>query len=41
MTRGSMKIKREKDSHEAVCSGLGSDAGFWFHVRSASDVKKD
>lgn len=41
MTRESKKIKREKDSHEAVCSGLGSDAGFWFRVRSSSDVKKN
>lgn len=30
---GSKKVKRENDSHEVVCSGLGSDAGFWFHVR--------
>ena len=40
MTSGSKKVKRENDSHEAVCSGLGSDAGFWFQVRSTSDVKK-
>ena len=26
--RGSRKVKSENDSHEAVCSGFGSEAGF-------------
>lgn len=37
--RGSRKVKSEKDNHEAVCSGLGSDAGFWYHNRVTPDVK--
>jgi len=40
MTRGSRKVKSENDSHEAVCSGLGSKAGFWYHSRVMPDVKQ-
>lgn len=39
MTRESKKLKSEKDSQEAVCSGLGLDAGFYRGIRVASDVK--
>lgn len=39
MMRGSRKVKSENDSHEAVCSGLGSDAGFWYYIRVTLDVK--
>ena len=38
--KGSKKVKSENDSHEAVCSGLGSDAGFWQHVKVTPDVKQ-
>jgi hypothetical protein len=40
MMRGSKNEKSENDSHEAVCSGLGSDAGFWYYSRVTYDVKQ-